>query len=240
MLMILPTATYFLSLAPSDGGCKLLNYVLLLLIVVMYYELGYIYNDAITTQSEEHPTMRLSADMLQYGRQHIGIIYLVRLVLVLTLMCVLGYLNQWQEWVIITLVWVLLLQPVFLIYNTLRNQKAVFFYPILVCWRYLSFIWIGLHQLGWMDACFLLLLSYPLEISIERFSMPQRRFDWLRPIIPNEEAKLRFRVIYYFWAVGMSWIIIDVHQLPLIWLIPCGFLLLYRLLIWIYTSMKRF
>lgn len=238
ILMILPTATYFLSWASSDMCHNLLNYILLLLMVVMYYELGYIYNDAITTIKEEHPTMRLSAEMLQYGRQHIGIIYFVRLLLVLTLMFALGYLNQWQEWIIITLVWVLLLQPIFLIYNTLRYQKAVFFYPILVSWRYLSFIWIGLHHWGWTDACFLLLLSYPLEISIERFSMPQHRFDWLRHIIPDEEAKLHFRVIYYICTVSISAIIIGCKQLPIIWILPFAFLFFYRMIIWTMSSKK--
>ena len=239
LLMILPTATYFMFFATNEWRYNILNYILLLLVVVMYYELGYIYNDTITTRSEEHPTMRLSAEALQYGRQHIGIIYLVRMLFVLSLMFVLGYINQWQEWIIITLIWVLLLQPIFMVYNTLRNQKAVFFYPILVSWRYLSFIWVGIHQSCWADACFLLLLSYPLEISIERFSMPKRRMRWIRDILPNENAKLWFRVLYYICTICISAIMIWCKQLPIIWILPFVCLIIYRLLIWIHLSHKK-
>jgi len=194
---MVPTLGYSLLLQQTIHWTTIWSYVLLAIAVVSYYELGYIFNDTYTTKRELRPTIRLSERQSAYVYQHVSSIVATRLVWVLGLLCTYGIFNSWSGNSILTIFGVLLLIPIFSLYNHLRGLPAVLFYPVLVGWRYVVFllpVWGNDH---WLAVATLLLLSYPIEIGIERYSMPQHRYGWMATIIPDEQSKQKFRAYYY-------------------------------------------
>lgn len=196
-LLIVPTMGYYLLLLPNLSLTAIGSYLLLLAAVVPYYELGYMQNDTYTTQRETAPTLRLSEAQTGYFYQHTGLIVGVRMAWVLCLLCLYGELNAWSNNSLITIVATLMLLPIFAIYNRIRGLAAVCFYPILISWRYLVFLLPSIGEEGFGICAILTILSYPLLISIERYSMPNHRYGRMAKILPNEESKQTFRAVYY-------------------------------------------
>lgn len=225
-LLIVPTMGYYLLLLPIPSLTSIGSYLLLLGAVVPYYELGYMFNDTYTTRRETTPTLRLSEAQTGYFYQHAGLIVGLRMVWVLGLLCLFGELNAWICNSIITIVATLMLLPIFAIYNRIRGLAAVCFYPILICWRYLVFLLPAIGEESFGIGMLLTILSYPLLISIERYSMPNHRYGWMAKILPNEESKQTFRTVYYviiFLALVPLWRHAPQLSLPIV------LLTLYRL-----------
>jgi len=196
-LLMVPTLGYSLLLQQTIHWTTIWSYALLAIAVVTYYELGYIFNDTYTTKRELQPTIRLSERQSAYFYRHMSSIVAIRLVWVFGLLCTYGILNSWSGNSILTIFGVLLLIPIFSLYNHLRNLPAVLFYPVLVGWRYVVFLLPVWGNDYWWIVATLLLLSYPIEIGIERYSMPQHRYGWMATIIPDEQSKQKFRAYYY-------------------------------------------
>lgn len=236
-LLLVPSLTYFyLSLPAETLLCKaILSYFLLWCSIIPYYELGYIYNDTYTTRQEETPSLRLTDAQTAYFYQHTKNIYILRLLWVVALLAALGTLNLWQTNSLLTIAWVLLLLPVFQVYNHIRGLKAVLFYPVLVSWRYIPFLLYGYGSTHWGALLLLLLFSYPVEISIERFSMPQHRYPWIRRLIPDEPSKAKFRCGYYIVCTLLATLLIYSFSLPYIALIPYLIFAIYRIVICTFT-----
>jgi len=231
-LMVLPTAFFYCMLAPSPlQVTNLVSYILLLLLVVIYYELGYMHNDTYATKREQQPTLRLSPEQTQYLYQHTPIIMAVRMAIVLILALIYGQINHWTSNILITLTGVFMLLPLFLFYNSVRGKKAVFCYPVLISWRYILFLLPFIGHGWWWTAVCLLLLSYPIAIGIERYSMPHYRFPFMQRFIPSESAKPRFRMVYYVTTTIVLLFICLGGKIPVIWLLPFVVLLIYRTLL---------
>lgn len=225
-LLIVPTMGYYLLLLPSVSLSAVGMYVLLLGAVVPYYELGYMFNDTYTTRRETSPTLRLSHEQTRYFYQHAGMIVGIRMVLVLGLLCLYGELNAWNHNSMITIAAAIMLLPVFAIYNRIRGLAAVCFYPILICWRYLVFLLPAIGEESFGICTILTILSYPFLISLERYSMPNRRYGCMAKILPNEASKQIFRAVYY--------VTLLIALLPVWWhapelSLPIVLLALYRL-----------
>ena len=236
-LLLVPTLTYFFLSLPIETPLwtAILSYLLLFCSIVPYYELGYMYNDTYTTRQEEKPSLRLTNAQTAYFYQHIRSIYILRLLWTFALLATLGTINHWQTNSILTIAWVLLLLPVFQVYNHIRGLKAVLFYPVLVCWRYIPFLLYGYSSANWWALLLLLLFAYPVEISIERFSMPRHRYPWIRRLIPDEPSKAKFRCSYYVVCTILATILIYDNSLPYIALIPYIVFTIYRIVIYTYA-----
>ncbi len=115
----------------------------------------------------------------------------------------------------------------FATYNRWRNRYNVFLYIWLVFSRHIPFMCLAAHS--GIDYI-LLFVSYPLLIGLERFSMPNYRWPFMRRLIPNEEAKARFRVAYYVLALLVLVPYCYLTGLSLYALLPIGVLTLYRIL----------
>lgn len=224
-LMLVPTLGYYLLALPERTFSAVGQYALLLLAVVPYYELGYMLNDTFATRRETHPSLRLSETQTAYFYQHTARIVGLRIAWTAALLGLYGFLGAWSPATLLTLLGVALLLPVFCLYNRVRGLAAVVFYPVLISWRYLVFL-LPL----WGTPCFLLsvlltFLSYPLLISLERYSMPQRRYGVMARLLPNEASKQTFRAAYY--------ILLLLFLTPLwrhfpAWSLPIALLSIYR------------
>lgn len=238
-LLLVPTLSYFYLSLPAGTApwTAILSYLLLWFSIIPYYELGYMYNDTYTTHREDNPSVRLTAAQTSHFYKHVGPIYTLRFLWVFVLLIALGCINSWRPSLIFTIGWVLLLLPVFQVYNHIRGLKAVLFYPILVSWRYIPFLLYGYGSHHWWTLLLLLLFSYPAEISIERFSMPKHRYKWIRKLIPDETSKAKFRCGYYIVCTLLATLLVHNASISYIALIPYIVFAIYRILI--YANSKR-
>lgn len=234
-LLVVPTLGYYLLALPAPTPMTIASYLVLLLAVVPYYELGYMFNDTFTTRREKEPTLRLTEAQSAYFYRHVGLIVGARMAWVLGLLCLFGYLNAWSTAALLTILGVVLLLPVFCLYNRLRNLAAVVFYPVLICWRYGVFLLPAIGSADFGVCLFLTTLSYPLEISLERYSMPRRRYGIMARLLPDEQAKQGFRAAYYgilLLALLPLWCYAPMLSLPI------AVLAIYRLIRYCLTKTK--
>lgn len=218
-LLIVPTMGYGLLMLPALSWSAIGSYMLLLMAVVPYYELGYMYNDTFTTRREANPTRRLSNEQTSYFYQHVAAIVGCRMLWVFGMLGLYGMLSSWSSLSLVTMGAVLLLQVIFAIYNRIRGLAAVCFYPVLISWRYLVFLLPCGGSEHFALGVGLCLLAYPLEISIERFSMPRKRYGIMAVILSSEAAKTGFRA-YYYAVIGLLllplWIHLPIFGLPIL------------------------
>lgn len=218
-LLLVPTLGYTVLIDDSIGLMGLLRFLILVFSVVSYHELGYIQNDTQSISREKNPTIRLNNEDLNYCLTHMSHIFATRLVFVALLMIVYVTISPCGVALNVTLLSFLTLLPIFVLYNNLQGLTSVLFYPILVSARYLVLIspCIGSQDL-WLITL-LLLLSYPIEIGIERFSMPKKRYGFMGRIIPDEKSKARFRALYYLVVLILLapiWIVYPAYCLPIL------------------------
>ncbi len=216
LLYILPTAFY--------SHLDVLSYTLVLFATFTLYELEYIFNDTVAVQHESQPSLRLTDTQTAYFFAHRYLIIFTRLLITSLCLALLSLLHSFTPSLLCALAIMLIL---FTYYNRWRNRYNVFLYIWLVCSRYLPFMCLGAHS--GIDYI-LLFVSYPLLIGLERFSMPNYRWPFMRRLIPNEEAKARFRVAYYVLALLVLVPYCYLTGLSLYALLPIGVLAFYRIL----------
>lgn len=224
-LLIVPTFGYTVLTDDSMGLKGALRFLILAFSVVSYYELGYMQNDTLSLSREKVPTIRLNKEEYDYCLAHVISILVTRLCFVALLLIMYVMISPAGVALTVTICSFLLLLPIFAIYNYIQGVASVFFYSILVSARYLVLLCPCIEKQNfWIVIC-LLLLSYPIEIGIERFSMPKKRYGFMGRIIPDEKSKARFRALYYLVILILLapiWITYPVYCLPIL---PIG---LYR------------
>ena len=216
LLYILPTAFY--------SHLDVLSYTLVLFATFTLYELEYIFNDTVAVQHESQPSLRLTDTQTAYFFAHRYLIIFIRLLIAALCLALLSLLHSFTPSLLCALAIMLIL---FTYYNRWRNRYNVFLYIWLVFSRYIPFMCLAAHS--GIDYI-LLFVSYPLLIGLERFSMPNYRWPFMRRLIPNEEAKARFRVAYYVLALLVLVPYCYLTGLSLYALLPIGVLALYRIL----------
>ncbi len=218
LLYILPTAFY--------SHLDVLSYTLVLFATFTLYELEYIFNDTVAVQHESQPSLRLTDTQTAYFFAHRYLIIFIRLLIAALCLCALSTIHPTLNVIHFTLSLMIML-ILFTYYNRWRNRYNVFLYIWLVFSRYIPFMCLAAHS--GIDYI-LLFVSYPLLIGLERFSMPNYRWPFMRRLIPNEEAKARFRVAYYVLALLVLVPYCYLTGLSLYALLPIGVLALYRIL----------
>ena len=230
----MPTAFYSAAGYSGSWGIFAINYFLILLATFSLYEYGYIYNDTIAISREEAPAIRLyEKNFAHFARRH-WLILFVRLFTSVAALGVLYMLNESNPHVPLVFAAVAVTGLFFAIYNRWRSRTNVWFYPLLVCARYVPFM--VMYECSW-TAYILLFVSFPLLNAMERFSMPKYRWPLMRSLIPEESAKTRFRVYYYALTLILATLILYSRGESLFLLTPVLILFLYRLclLFWLRT-----
>lgn len=199
--------------------------------IYFLYEWGYIYNDIKAIQKEAEPTLRLSKPELEYGNRKYHQITLVRItVFIVGLLST--YLLLPSNNTLLAIGLAATCPILFLLYNHWRSKYNAFLYFWLVISRFIPFVWL-LESDNYELKTLLIILIYPLEIAIERFSMPHYRYPIIKKIIPNETAKNRFRIIYY--SVTLVIVGVLLYQSMVTIELACPFLLfwIYRCLLYV-------
>lgn len=232
LLYIMPTAFYS---AIGYSGSPIMfgiNYLLVLIAVFSLYEYGYIVNDTLSILREDQPAIRLYEHNFVHFSRWKSLILIARLGYAIMAMVLLYTLNGDSVHTVQVELSIAFMCLCFAVYNRWRNRYNVWFYPVLVCSRYIPFML--LYQQGWLPYV-LLLISFPLLNALERFSMPRYRWRCMKRLIPDESSKTRFRVVYYALFLPLSCFVVYELEQP-IWLIsPIAVLFVYRLalLLWL-------
>lgn len=230
---LFPTFYYALC---SIGHISLYHIIAVMLLwtaTFSLYEFGYIYNDAISIRSEHNPTLRLSADQSAFAQRHLSAVLLFRLaIFIISLFAV--YCLFPTRYVLLVSLLSAICPVLFFCYNSWRSTSNVWLYFWLVASRFVPFVWLFPTPDNWL-LTILILLVYPCEIGIERFSYPKRRYKYIRTLIPDEASKPRFRFYYYLVVSVLLSIPAVCHCMAWHMIIPFFVFLLYRVLLYLHS-----
>ena len=200
------TIYYALICANSINLTTIIALGVFTLSIFYLYEWGYIYNDIKAIRHEIAPTLRVNNLALEYGNRHFAHITIIRFS-VFTIGLLLTYLLIPTTNTLIATGLATICPLLFFCYNQWRSKYNVFLYFWLVASRFLPFAWL-IESDQTMVKSLLILLIYPLEIGIERFSMPHYRYPIISKIIPEEQSKHLFRVFYYsMMLIVIGWLL---------------------------------
>ncbi len=194
LIYLLPVFWYSYLATDSMSYVFVLNFMLILLSVFTLYETGYIHNDTFATMHEERPAIRLYEHNLTYFYSHWKQIFLIRILYADIALAAFLLVNGITVATALTTACILIVPFLFFVYNTWRQRYNVLLYPVLVFSRYIPFLL--LYDAGW-QLYLLMFLSFPCINMLERFSMPSYRFAFMKRILPDEDSKTLFRVLYY-------------------------------------------
>lgn len=216
-----------------------LNFGCLALAIVTLYELGYIFNDTFAARREPMPSIRLYEINADYFYARTSLVVAVRLIIAAAALWLFVHIGlrfspeELAPYLMRTLDSVLIIIPIFAVYNYWRGKWNVLLYPLLLFSRYLPFLLP--YECSACQAV-LLFMCVPCLSAIERFSMPKHRFPLVRHIIPSEESKTMFRVCYYIvLCAALAGLVYFKFLCSYKVLIPFVLLLLYRLCVAVLT-----
>ena len=261
LIYLVPCAFYGWLASPGNMPHWLFvfNLVSVAFAVITIYELGYIFNDTRAILREAQPAIRLYKNNFDYFALRRSLIVTARIIIASVFLTAFVKVNtdfgpaDCFPRLMRTVDAVLLIVPVFAIYNYWRGKWNVLLYPVLLFSRYLPFLmpydFSAAHAL-------LLFMCVPCLSAVERFSMPRHRFPLMRVIIPDEDAKTWFRVGYYCvvilllhmvmyfcpqflngvvpWASEQSWMLCSAFALS-----PFYVLLAYRFAVAVFTRFVK-
>lgn len=235
LIYIMPTAFYSYLQYEGTWLPFAVNYLLVLLAVFSLYELGYILNDTIAIRHEEQPALRLFPNNFEHFARYSRLIVLARFMYAIIAMALL-YLTDASLLTLPLAANILAVPVIFAIYNSWRSKYNVWLYPVLVFSRYLPFMLLY-NTDGW--AILMLFVSFPLVNMLERFSMPRYRFPLMRKLIPTEESKTLFRVVYYLIVLWLPLLLPQPITTKYLYMFPLEILCFYRLMVLFYVRHNK-
>lgn len=220
---LIPMLITFYLLKMNFSGME--SFLLAIIAVYNFYEIGYIQNDCETIKKEENPTLRVKPLELNYYESRKFLIYGFR-ILVGTFLSWF-FLNAASPWYVIVLLWLVI--PFYWVYNTLRGRINLYLILPLTAYRYcVPFMLLpdyGNNHETWM--LLLVFVSYPLlkfiEICSGGKSLPQEQ--WTKIFMKGFEARFGFRIKYYAALTICLFMLQFIEgEFMYIWLMPMYFL----------------
>ena len=234
------------------------------------YEFGYIHND-IKAAEKDKMSIRLEDWQLTAAKKYYNVALYSHLLPHIIGFAILLLSKNFRSIMlipyIVAVITSYLSHILFIIYNKTPYKQRVYIYPGLQILKYVTPIILLFSTKPFYNTIInsdilnlslsfesnilillvLLFITYPLEISIERFSMPAKRYKAISKLIPDEESKKRFRINYYIIILIIcitTGILLNINTLEYkstgIWLmvkktvlyyLPIIILLIYRILI---------
>lgn len=213
-----------------------------LFLIYNLYEIGYIQNDCETIKREEFPKLRLSSLEIQFYERQKSFIYLVR--------CIVGMLLSYLLFsrglnpIYILFIWLLI--PTYLLYNSMRNKWNLIIHAVLMFIRYYGLVLIATNRFVFIEAlCVLFLYPVPVVIvlSVKGKFGGYRNKLVMRYLISNFNKLKTFRIKYYFLLLALFLILNYYNVLTINIIIPFVYFLLFNVISHIYdlkTGKKEF
>ncbi len=112
---ILPFITFYL----FSPEINIIEILLIITIITITYEQGYIYNNIISIRKENNPTLRHTALESDFGYKHKNSIFCIRYVTISLLLFILSFNNY--SYFKITFIGVVIISIIFYLYNIIRE-----------------------------------------------------------------------------------------------------------------------
>ena len=209
----------------------LLLAVFAILGVQTVYEIGYIQNDTETIKLEKHPTMRLSAQQLEFYGQYRVSIYVIRIMLACIFSFALCFLTG-QDGICYSLGLIAIL-AVYQGYNRTRSYYTCRpLYFLLVSLRYVGPLLSSPCHLYW-NLIIITLMIYPIPKTIMLyFEKDKKRYD---------NTKLaNYRVIIYLLLLIVGYILFSIGYFHISYVYLIMYMLIYRLTLYVIIKYQSF
>lgn len=171
-----------------------LYYVVGLLIINYVYENGYIQNDVKTVQKEKTPTMRLNSEFSSYLNQNWNKVIFVRCFILFSLFYIYYLIDEDLIKTLYLLVVALLLQMLFILYNSVRSRLNLFLILPLSYIRFYGFFLPFVPPYSLLEFLSVTVLLYPLSKFLEFSKLAKFNLNFMSELIGNIDT---FRVKYY-------------------------------------------
>lgn len=176
-------------------GFSALNFLLGMVYVYEFYELGYIQNDCETIKKEELPTLRLNEKELQAYEKYKYLIFAIRIIEILFLIYI-----MYREGISVSLLLVYATTMlVFYLYNNIRNGFCLVVHLVLMMMRYSAPVLISLNRYELLPIL-LILFIYPVTLFIERSvkgKFGYKNLLFSKYLMSSYEERYIFRIKYY-------------------------------------------
>lgn len=195
------------------------------------YEIGYMENDAITTQRERFPNFRIPAEQMAFIEDNLVAIRARRLLIFAVLVGLNGLLGWWTltqiGWFIL---WVSMARLFFVLHNRIRSRAniATYFGLCLAKYTVFPFLYLCTSQ-GW-EPYLVVLVSFVLLRTTEHGTKEKYGLLSLQRRIGSLDT---FRAIYYAVATLLAAIAFLFWEVSAVFVLSLGYFLLFRGAIWL-------
>ncbi|KQB01573.1 hypothetical protein XV92_08825 [Vibrio metoecus] len=209
-----------------ENGINVFQTLLYVACVYSAYEMGYIFNDAVTTKREVNPTRRLDKEQQGFFDKFEPYIFLGRS-LILSLLLYLYHFFYGGVYLLIINIFLIIV--VFWVYNSIRNRFNLILHLVLVTLR---FAFIG-YSLSGFDSFIVLFFLFPLVNFLERASQTRFNLIFFQKLIFSNKTSGRY--CYYFMCTLLACLL----QLSHLTIGMFFYFFLYRLLSLILVKVTR-
>ncbi|MBB1279841.1 hypothetical protein [Pseudoalteromonas sp. SR41-1] len=168
------------------GWANLFQILLTFLVCMSSYEIGYIYNDNITTENEVNPTERVNKLPTNFSyKKAILLCFLWFIALFFS-----SYLLWGGDFSLYLIIAFSIIQVIFYMHNVIRNRFNIFTYFGLVSSRYLLPVAYFIE----LNTALFILFIFPVCRTIEHACKVKYGLSYLNKVITNFDL---YRVFYY-------------------------------------------
>lgn len=213
-LVIFPLFLTFVTLMMNGS---LVDLLLHFFAVMSFYEVGYLFNDFITTQKEENPTLRAGGYESSFYKNF-------KFHIVIRLLFGLGisgaYLLQDSYGLLLVQVAILI---TYYFHNTLRSRWNIVSYFFLVTERYLGVVLFIEPTVSLIAVLF----CFPICRTLEYACKSKYKVFWLKNIISDIDL---FRVKYYLLMLSVSFLLFFSDLIPITYVYLVLYFAVFRVL----------
>ena len=191
----IPNIFLYLYVTNFDISFNNIFTMILSLILINYiYENGYIQNDIILTKRETNPTLRIYGEELDNIRKNIRKIFLIRFVITIFILILIFILVDDYKIFISILTMSVLLQSLYLIYNSVRSVLNLYLILPLSYIRFYGFIIPFVPYKHLVEFIILTIFIYPFSKFLEFTKQPRYGYEKISKLVGNVDL---FRIKYY-------------------------------------------
>lgn len=231
----IPNIFLYLYITDFDISFNNIFTMILSLILINYiYENGYIQNDIILTKRETNPTLRIYGEELDNIRKNIRKIFLIRFVITIFILILIFILVDDYKIFISILTMSVLLQSLYLIYNSVRSVLNLYLILPLSYIRFYGFIIPFVPYKHLVEFIILTIFIYPLPKFLEFTKQPRYKYEFLSKMVGNIDL---FRIKYYLISNILFLLAYTLFEIEFVYIFIFLYYLIFRL--FAYVAIKK-
>lgn len=231
----IPNIFLYLYITGFDISFNNIFTMILSLILINYiYDNGYIQNDIILTKKETNPTLRIYGEELDNIRKNIRKIFLIRFVITIFILILIFILVDDYKIFISILTMSVLLQSLYLIYNSVRSVLNLYLILPLSYIRFYGFIIPFVPYKHLVEFIILTIFIYPFSKFLEFTKQPRYKYEFLSKMVGNIDI---FRIKYYLISNILFLLAYTLFEIEFVYIFIFLYYLIFRL--FAYVAIKK-